>query len=295
MTPPTEKEVRTFVIAPGFIRLTSWASWLCAAFAVLFSFLPLLPPDEKTSQGVIYFIVALGVSLFGTFAALGFQLCKKMPSHSVSMDSEGLWPAHLAKEEGLIRWEEIASTKERPVGQRLDLLDAQGKVLLKLEYQLAGFEDLRGLVEEKTRRFQEFPTSLEFKKPAAYHALMSCLILGSVALGLTLLLKSQSASFIVAVFGCVGLIGGPWFLGRDYLTSVCRVKMHPTHLEIQFPFRKEMINRQHIEKIEISDEFYRGNRIQIVHLFVAGKEAPLRLEFGDALPVYQALKKWESA
>ena len=64
-----------------------------------------------------------------SFSWIGWRLYREwrqLPFHDVSVDAEGIWPAHRARTGGLIRWEQIATVRQRPHLHRLGLLNGAG-------------------------------------------------------------------------------------------------------------------------------------------------------------------------
>ena len=176
-------DIRTFEVDRSFAALSKWAPWLLIAFVLLFVALPFLPNGDRPSNnfGTIGLSV-FGVIFFGVLGWYGFRIAKQLPQCSVSVDRDGLWLAHLSKERSLIRWEDVHSTREHMYLQRLDLLDKKGHVLIKVEYQLSGFETLRALLLEKISLPTQLAGSGRFaKRPHLSRVLrwMYCWLLGT--------------------------------------------------------------------------------------------------------------------
>lgn len=105
--------------------------------------------------GVIYLVVAASTERdvdqwgFAAFAAFMFVIAiglqralRTMNEFVIALHAEGVRYAHLPESE-LIPWSSIRNIRERPVLQRLDLIDAHGQTTIQLHYQLVGFAELR--------------------------------------------------------------------------------------------------------------------------------------------------------
>lgn len=230
-----------------------------------------------------------GIAFFGLLAWYGFRIAKQLPHCSVSVDDDGLWPAHLSKETQLVRWGDVHSLRERVYLQRLDLLDSEGRILLKVEYQLVGFEALRALLIEKTiRRSTQVPVSTKFTKRFTYHVFTHGGIVGFSLIG-----------WYVGTFnpwlGYGGIALLVTLIVHEYLTTVSGIQMFRDRLRIAFPYRSEEHFREQIEAIQMGDFYNQGARHPEVVVFIRGKDKPIRL-YGlgvDAVNLHRTLEQWK--
>lgn len=271
----------TFTIDRSFARMLPICIAIFGAFAILFLALPFL--DEP--RPALFAVQAFGLLLFGGLGTFCAHTLRRLPCFAVTVDRDGLWPAHLPRVRGLVPWHSVRSLRERPALQRLELLDHAGAVLLRLEYQLAGFERLRALVVERVPRAHLRPlVPATFGKPLAYHVLNLGGIAGFAALGLYV---AQQRPWLG--YGTAALVAG--MVLWEYLSTVSRLFVSAQTIEVGYPLRTLTLPRADIERVEIGDTFQKGSRIPEVRLVVRGRPKPIRLAgLGrDATTLYQAL------
>jgi hypothetical protein len=99
-----------------------------------------------------YAVYLLGAGWAGLLAWCSVWIIGLPEKGAVSVGSDGLWPARLTKDMSLVPWERVHSIRRRPVLKRLDLLDAQGRTIFKVEYQFFEFEAICTLIATHTGR-----------------------------------------------------------------------------------------------------------------------------------------------
>lgn len=280
--------MKTFEIDRRHAVLYKWASWGLIAFAVLFIALPFLPDEQATPDPMGTFGLSLvGVIFFGTLGGYGLWTVKRLPHCAVAIDDEGIWPAHLPKATALVRWENIHSTRERMTQQRLDLLGANGRPLLKLEYQLADFEALRAQVSARIRPSPTLTVPATYAKPSIYHAIN----LASVA-GFSLLGGYVGLTSPLLGYGGMGLLVA--LILHEYFTTVSRIDLLHDRLRLGYPFLTRELLPEKLETVRIGDVFHKGTRHPVVELSIRGARKPIRLNsLGlDALHLQTTLEHW---
>jgi hypothetical protein len=280
---------RIFVIDRSFAVLSRWAPWAFIAFALLSVALPFLPDENRPSgrAGIIGLSVFGGL-FFGLLAWYGFRTAKNLPQCSVSVDEDGIWPTHQTKEQSLIQWRDVHSTKERAYLQRLDLLDTNGNVLMKIEYQLTGFEMLRALLVEKVSSPPQSIASNSFRRRSSYHLFNIGGIAGFSALGI------YSGSFNpILGYGVMAILVA--LIVHEYVTTVSGLDVLSDRLRFTFPLKALEVFRAEVEAVRIGDTFNQGARHPEVGVFVRGKSKPFRLAgMGiGAVPLHQILAQWK--
>ena len=281
-------DVKTVAIDRTFATLSKVAPWVLAAFVLFFVALPFLPNGghPRNPAGVIV-LSLFGVCFFGFLAWAGFRIAKRLPYCTVSIDKDGLWPAHASKATALVRWDQVHSTKEHPYLQRLDVMDASGMVLIKLEYQLSQFDSIRALLLEKVPRPVRSMAPVTYAKTIIYHA---CYVVGLT--GFSLLGWYVGMSNPLLGYGGMAILVG--LILYEYLTSVSRVVILPDRLQIGYPLRAREFPRARVEAARIGDFYNQGVRHPEVGLFIHGEKKPIRLRgLGtDALNLQQTLHQW---
>lgn len=139
-----------FAVAPSVVGWLRFSAWGCVMLAVLNTSAILFYAGPEWPPKLAGHVLLAGISIFLAALAWGaFRQLGQIRFSAIAVDADGLWPAHLPKDRHLVRWEGVKGMRERPFLQRLDLLDASGNVLLKLEYQLVGFDLLRAVVAQR--------------------------------------------------------------------------------------------------------------------------------------------------
>jgi hypothetical protein len=288
-TATIDRAPRTFTIERSLAPTYRWSAWFFVAMVVLFVALPFIP-DGKGSRPspLLIALMVPGALFFGVLARKSFQVLKQVPYSSIAADAEGLWRAHLARDDALIPWARVRSTKEHHYQQRLDLLDEQGKVLVGLEYQLSDFEALRALVSEKIQPTVETATGTVFAKNAAYHVFNVGSLIAFSALGIYV------GSFNALVgYGMVGLVVA--FCAYEYLTTIHRLRILSDRLELGYPLRTVDILRGEVEAVEIGDVFNRGFRQPVAGVVARGHKKPIPIaDLGvDTMQLHHSLIRWK--
>jgi hypothetical protein len=280
---------RTFVLDRSFSELSRWAPWGLVAFVLFFLVLPFLPDQTRPAFGTgIVGLSGFGVLFFGVLAWLSFRIAKRLPQSSVSVDEDGIWPTHLTREKSLVRWKDVHSAKERLYLQRMDLLNASGAVLIKIEYQLTGFEQLRALLVEKVS-LQPQSDSKRFRRPSVHHLFYIGGIAAFSALGMYI-------GPIQPVLGYGGMAVLVARITHEYLTTVSGIDLLSDRLRLAFPHKALEVLRGEVESVQIGDAFNQGARRPEVGIFVRGRRKPFRLAgMGiDAVPLHRVLEQWKA-
>ena len=283
-------EKQSFVIARSFVGLSYFGVFLFGAFAigsVGIAVIEYIDYPENKGAIVLYLLMTL---IFLGFAYAAFRVIREIKRAPVTVDEDGIWRTYLGKAQGLIAWSEVNSIKEKQYGQRLELHSESGKTLIKLEYQLEGFEDLRHIVVSKTRRPEtKFECPAIFKKPARYHVLATMFNIAVVVLsyfaGKNNLALGLLLFVVVVVLGSLG-----------YLTTVSEIKLNHRTLKIRYPLRSRTFDRMEVASIDLVDRIVKQARHPEVTITTTSGDKPIRLaELGpDASSLYDVLDRWRN-
>ena len=283
-------ERQTFAPARSYARLLWFGVVFFAAFAVLSIGLAVFDSQESPENKgalVVYFVLTI---LFVGFAYGSFRGIRQVENAPVSIDDDGIWPDHIGKSEGLVRWEDVHSIKERQYGQRLELLGEDGSSLIKLEYQLSGFENLRQIVLANTRQPRvDIECPATFKKPALYHIFNVVFIIGFA--GLAYYVGQTSPVLGILAFIVVVLLGT-----AEYLRTVYELTIDKRSIHLRYPVRGRSFDVSEVTAIELSDQFVKGARHPEVIILSHSHQKPIRLkQLGiDASALHDLLSRWKS-
>jgi hypothetical protein len=126
---------RRYEIASGYRWLMLGISYLCL-IGLVAGAAGVLGSGEAETDDVV--ALALCGILFGGMALYGLWVGHRPAHYAVEMVSEGIILPATGR---MIPWSSIARFRERPVLQRVDLIDHSGETVARLEYQLARFEE----------------------------------------------------------------------------------------------------------------------------------------------------------
>jgi len=269
-TMPADTQERTYTIKPGY-RLTLR---LCLAFFLLFGlgFIALLwlAEDGPLPADVgPYIVVAIGSGFFLGLAATSFRTLKQVPFHAVTVDEDGLWPAHRPKDEALVPWDAVADIRQHPARHFLELFDERGERLLRLEYQLEGFADLRSRVLEHLRPAVSVDLPERFIRKPVYHYLQLGLAGGLVALGAYLAGHSLLLALVPLGLGTIGAVA--------YVRGLCGLTLDRDAMTLHYPLASRTIAYDAVDDVALVDRRGRGTLESVVRVTFRDDHNPLTL------------------
>lgn len=291
--------MQTFIVDKQFALLTKTSVLIFAVFTILFIALPFIPEpsdaancNQPRSTVTTYVLSSVGTIFFSALAWYGYLIVRSFPYKSITVDNDGLWLAHLSKETGLIRWTDIANIRERKLLQRMDLVDSKGITLLRLEYQLKQFSELRTMVAKETASRITLPSlPVSFSKPAFYHVFYGLNIVAFSAL-CWYMAQSMGAGWMIA--GAVLVI----VIGYEYLETIFKVTISTENIVIQYPVSIHTYLYTDIESVQINEKTIQGARHPEVMLFIKNDKKSLRLMgLGiDAIRLHQVIQSiWQKS
>lgn len=282
-------EKQSFAPDRSWSRLLWFGIWFFVVFAILSIGLAVVESIESPENKGALVVYAVMTLLFGGFAYMSHRGIKQLEEAPVSLDEDGVWRDKIGKSQGLVRWEDISSIKERQYGQQLELIGIDGSVLVKLEYQLADFERVREIVLSKVRRSDavvECPAV--FKKSMTYHVFTVGLIVGFAAFG-------YYVSQIHLFLGILLLLVVVLLSAVDYLKTVSSLIIDRRAIHVRYPLWARTYDVSEVNSIQMSDQFIKGSRLPEVIVSTHSHSKPFRLkQLGvDASTLYDLLKRWK--
>jgi len=233
----------------GFMKwLFLAAPWIFGAFALLGAGIPFLSDDgQSRNEAFLRGVSAVLTLFFGAAAWYSWRITNKLPHAAVSLDAEGIWPTVESRTTALVRWQQVAHLRERPMLQRLELLDASKGLLLRLEYQLADFPRLRNIVLSRASLDKpKLEANRTFSKTPAHHVFNVGALVGFSALALYML---QVQPLLGALLG-VSVVG---FGGWEYANTVHKVRVQGNELTLYWPGRAQRLRREEVQAFQIED------------------------------------------
>ncbi|MFO8015217.1 MAG: hypothetical protein R6X20_18185 [Phycisphaerae bacterium] len=262
-----DSQAQTYAISKRYrlILRLSLASFL--VLGVGFIGLLWLPEDGNLPDDPgPYVVVAVGSGLFLGLAAASFQTLKRLPRCAVTVDGDGLWPARRRKDEALVPWDAIADVRQHPARDFLELLDERGDRLLRLEYQLDGFADLRRRVLRHLRDVVAVDPPERFARKPIYHifqyGLMAALVVGGG------FLASHNVWLAMIPLGLAAILAGAYVRGLTGLT------LDRDAVTLHYPFTSRTVPYEDVEDVALAERRGRGTVESVVRVtFTDGRNA----------------------
>lgn len=279
-------KIQEFYIERRFILLTKAGFVFFTTMWLLGLALPFFQ-DKDNNPGDYIVVPIMSTSIFGTLAILTWLVSRQLARRNVALDDDGIWYIHLGKEQGLVPWKRISRVKERHVWQCLDLYDDNRKKLIRLEYQLAGFEALRDILYDNfSLEGPEIQGTAFFKGPW-YHAFN---VLGAIGLIILFLFYGMEQNPILGYGAAILIVT---FVIPQYLMATVGVKIRDDSIEILYPLWKRDLRFSEIEDIQLRDRYYKNMRIPEIWIFSRIPRKPIRLpKLGvDSAILYKVLRK----
>ncbi len=264
--------MQEFKLNKKYITLLKSCLVVIIAFLALGFALPFLPDDGQGRLREALITMLMNTVVFGSASVLTWRTLKQLPYADVAVDDDGIWYIHAGKDQGLIHWQQITKVKERVHLQCLDLLDCDGRKLLRVEYQLTGFEILRALINDNMSYSISQLKQSTFSKNPLHHWFYWAGILGFSALGFYFgsegnpLLGFGGMSFVVA------------FTIYEYIVTATGINVVNGNFVIAYPFTKRSVPFSEVEDILIADDFDNGKRMPEVWIISKHAKKPFKLK-----------------
>jgi hypothetical protein len=266
------------------------APWLFLALALFSAALPVLPGDRPRNEPFLLAFSIVACLGFAVGAWYSWKIVRQLPEAAISVDEQGLWPSIKNRHDAMVPWNSIVRLRERALLQRIDALDATGRTVARLEYQLKNFDRLRAIVLQRAslRNSARLASSPDAYQRPGWHHLLS---IGSM-LGFTLLGVYVGQTDPVLGYGSMTFIVG--LIAWEYWTLPFHLRITPDALEIRLPGRRRLVPREHIAKVEIQDELINHTKQPAVMLQLVSGAKPVKLKgLGvQAVELHQALQAW---
>ena len=265
------------------------SSCFFAALALSCAILPLFPYDGKDRNEVAVVALAIfGCSVSGLAFWYAFRVVRKLPEAAITIDEDGLWPTFKDKDSALVKWSDIVRLRERDILQRLDVLDASGKVVANLEYQLRDFQRLRRITLERASLTSSVVSGAGVhQKPLFYHLLNLGIMMGFALLG-----RYVGPASPLLGYGGVPLVVA--LIAWEYWNTPFRIRIAHDALEVDWPARRKTVPWECIAGVDVEDVFIKGSRIPHVNVRLLDGSNSIHLQgLGlQAVELHQILQAW---
>lgn len=279
--------MQEFKLNKKYITLMKVCLVIFIAFLALGFSLPFLPDENGGNPQGTLMITIMCTVLFGAFSILTWRTLKKLSFADVAADEDGVWYLHIGKDKGLIPWDKIHTVKERLYMQRLDLLDIDNQELIRVEYQLLGFEILREILNDRAGAQNKNLDQTSFSKGPFYHLFHLAGVIGFSALGFYVGKNGDTLLGYGAMSVLVILII------YEYMATATGVQITGKIINVVYPFTNKNIPFKEIQDVVLADEFDKGNRIPEVWIITKNAKKPIKLKQlgADFNLVYKTLKR----
>ena len=256
---------RSFEIRKSSEQLAKTALTFVAAvggFAVIFAFLA-EDSDSYFPFGNRPIFVAIAAICIPVFA-WGVFLIRRKARYAVSVDDEGIWMTHAGREDGLVLWEQVRGVRHRPLLRRMELIDDDHRVLVRVNRYLYERGLLEEIIAERAHRMRAWdrvgsPYG-EGKGPLGaqrvYHSRPWRYI--GFAIRFVVLMAIVVAAWVLIsewVAAAIFLAGEFWSATRN--RTVTRLKITPERLVIDMLYKQVRLRRSDIKSIQVR-EIYDG-------------------------------------
>jgi len=245
----------------------------------------LVEPPKDVFAGIIIFGV-FTLFFFG-LGIFGLRIVRNAPGYSIVVDDGGIRYLHARPDVEAVRWVDLIVVRERPGKQRLDLISHQGAVL-RVEYQLDQFEDLRAII---LSHIEAAPSSLipfAHKKSIFIHVFYG-LFIGLLIVGAYYLISSSPEDKQVLYVGITVL--ATFVFMHEYLTQVIGIEATDRQVVLKYPFRSVSVDVSKIAAVELKDDFVKQSRIPFVVIkLLSGKSYPIKSAGVDVIQLVAVLE-----
>lgn len=281
MNPSSDKipaDVEVYAFSSGWRFLANVGLVFLAGLAIL----AVSVPDEAGGPHIVPALIFVG------FAFLCWQL-RQTFRRSIGVGRGGLWQFGPGERLKFFAWENIDEVTEKPVLQRLTVTDRRGGKI-NLEYQLQGFERLRGIVLENTKsnRESKFQSRTEFRKNRWVIDLMA--VTSAVVFGTLAIASLRDNDSLKACFFTMFALAVPSAL---IVSTETRLNLTDRGIVRRYPLKQEFIAFSEIADIQLRNERdTHGNALAFVHLFRTGRKAVKLGGFkGGSIPLYETVSR----
>lgn len=277
--------MREFKLKKNEIR-NSWFMFLVFLVLFLVSLVPILNPDivDQEDEGLRKTFLFFPPFLFVILIAL-FSFVRNLKYVDVLLDDEGLWLKHKDRDGNIIKWCEIAFLFDRSNLQSLDIQDINHNLLLRIGYDLEGFETLKGILLEKMPKTKKnTDEAFSFNKHPLHHvsyAAISIILTGAgIYLGMN---GSAELGYGMALLSIV--------IAYEYFTTVYHIAIVNKRALILYPMRRMEFTAKDIKAVKSSYNTFKGKIYPQVELSVTGTNKSMKFKHlgKKANSVYSAL------
>ena len=192
------------------------------------------------------FVLLAAAIAFCFYGLTSYRQLRKYNTVAVRCDEDGIWLLHVGKEQGLVRWSNIAFVRELSNSPYVELLSPSRQVMLTLNAKLESFEALRQRIQHEVNHEKELEIPSTFSRQKYYHiysvvALLSLLLCG---LFLPLLLETYGIVSVCAVY----LI----YLSYSYFFTPFALHVDNNKLTFTYPLYKRILFFEEITDIELA-------------------------------------------
>ncbi len=203
----------------------------------------------------------------------------------IEIDEKGITYVKSTGERVSVKWAEISDVKARDYMRRLELFDSLGKRVMKLEYQLGNFDQLRNVIyaklEDSLRTFNPYKT---FAK-STYVKIGILFTVGVFLFMIALSLKQGEVPFALVFVAFLSMALG------QILFQVQRIIIAYDHVELGYPLWNRQLKYEKVSNISLVNIREESNINATVFIEILG-EKPIKLAGfkNGSVSLFQALR-----
>ena len=173
--------------------------------------------------------------------------------------------------QGVIPWGNIAKLKERSIRQYLDLFDSHDNRVLRIDYRLDGFEQLRDIIVDKIIRQKLEYAQSSFARGSLYHAGFLVVTLCLFVLGLYV---GKNLNPVIG-YGILSTV--IVFIGLLYFNAAVKINLTKDSVELAYLRSERSIHFNEITAVLLTDVIHRKRRTSRVSIRVYNSKTPTNL------------------
>ncbi len=213
------------------------------------------------------FILCAGLA----FLLVGWYTFRVVPRLDawIEADATGLTCCRPDGTRKTVNWHDVGKLRERPLLQRLEFVAGNDSSVVRVDYQIERFAELREFIVSHLR--DDVP--LHFPVTCGKSPRYFLVNIAGMALPAAGLIYLRDHHYLLSL----GLFFVIYMIAWEFVSAPTAVTIMDQSLTVRFPFRSRTVYVFQIEGIRMEDRIVKGNRHPYVLLEVTG-EKPIKLQ-----------------
>lgn len=238
--------------------------------------------EAKLSVLIIFLLITI---LFALLAYAAYDFFKRSDDVFKATDS-GIFLSTRENNDRLVAWHEVSNIKERNILlQRLDLINHNGVIILKIDYFLKNFDLLLDHILSRLNLSNIFSQKQKYFKSSWY--VRGIFIIGAIAFSFAVVGSAISNQYDATLI-FMGLI---IFSIVGYLWEVKNISIEDEYLLIASFFKKKKIPYNELKDIILKNEKDTKGNLSLALLLMLDRGKPIKINYiqDGILPLFASL------